>query len=59
MKSNADKLNAFALLLCAASVTFAAASHGSFTSRLICAASALLAVFGIVWKLRERKQTDG
>lgn len=58
MKSNADKLNAFALLLCAASVTFAAASHGSFMSRVICAASAMLAVFGIVWKIKERKQAD-
>lgn len=59
MKNKVDVFNTFALIVCAASVTFAAASHGSFISRLICAASALLAVFGIVWKLRERKQTDG
>ena len=58
MKTNADKFNALAIVLCAASTTVATAMHGSIVSRICCVVSALLAVVGIVWKLREGAKAD-
>ena len=58
MKTNADKFNALAIVLCAASTTVAAATHGSIVARVCCVISALLAIIGIVWKLKEGAKAD-
>lgn len=52
MKSKIDIYNAFAIILCAVSVIFAA-SGGSVLSRVICFLSAIAALAGVIFKIRE------